>query len=182
MADTDRMGGIPTIEGEEFRELGYLQEANRRFFHPLGLAMFIDQGWTRERVQEFLTSKGVQFGEEATDHIMTFLSRAGMLQEHIGGVLDDREDEQGFRYAVREDHLEEDLAEFTRKRISVEGEWLKRAIVRVAELGYVVQEDIHVPGLEIFTHTSMPDDDQSEPIHPHVTVEEEEAGDVEGYT
>jgi hypothetical protein len=113
---------------------------------------------------------------------MTFLSRAGMLQEHIGGVLDDREDEQGFRYAVREDHLEEDLAEFTRKRISVEGEWLKRAIVRVAELGYVVQEDIHVPGLEIFTHTSMPDDDQSEPIQPHVTVEEEEAGDVEGYT
>lgn len=28
-----------TLSGDEFRKLGYLQEVNRRFFHPLGLAM-----------------------------------------------------------------------------------------------------------------------------------------------
>ena len=39
------MEEVKTIEGKEFRELGYLQEVNRRFFHPLGLAlsMIIDK-------------------------------------------------------------------------------------------------------------------------------------------
>ncbi|HRW20620.1 MAG TPA: hypothetical protein P5509_01470 [Bacteroidales bacterium] len=39
------MKEVKTIEGEELREKGYLQEVNRRFFHPLGLAlsMIIDK-------------------------------------------------------------------------------------------------------------------------------------------
>jgi len=32
---------IKTIEIKEFREKGYLQELNRRFLHPLGLALGI---------------------------------------------------------------------------------------------------------------------------------------------
>lgn len=32
---------IKRIDIAEFRELGFLQEANRRFFHPLGLALEI---------------------------------------------------------------------------------------------------------------------------------------------
>jgi hypothetical protein len=31
--------GIKYMDIKEFREEGYLQEANRRFFHPLGLAL-----------------------------------------------------------------------------------------------------------------------------------------------
>jgi hypothetical protein len=27
------------MSGDEFREKGYLQEVNRRFFHPLGIAL-----------------------------------------------------------------------------------------------------------------------------------------------
>ena len=34
---------IKRIDIKEFRELGYLQEANRLFFHPLGLALEIVQ-------------------------------------------------------------------------------------------------------------------------------------------
>lgn len=30
------------ITAAEFRDAGYLQEVNRRFFHPLGLAMYVD--------------------------------------------------------------------------------------------------------------------------------------------
>lgn len=33
------MSNIKLIGIKEFREAGYLQEANRRFFHPLGLAL-----------------------------------------------------------------------------------------------------------------------------------------------
>jgi hypothetical protein len=36
------MNGVKVIDIKEFRERGYLQEANRRFFHPLGLALAIE--------------------------------------------------------------------------------------------------------------------------------------------
>jgi hypothetical protein len=35
------MADIKYIDIKEFRERGYLQEANRRFFHPLGLSLEI---------------------------------------------------------------------------------------------------------------------------------------------
>jgi hypothetical protein len=37
------MEEIKRIDIKEFREKGYLQEVNRRFFHPLGLALEIRQ-------------------------------------------------------------------------------------------------------------------------------------------
>lgn len=33
------MDDVKRIDSREFREAGYLQEANRLFFHPLGLAL-----------------------------------------------------------------------------------------------------------------------------------------------
>ena len=33
---------IKTMSVKEFRELGYLQEINRRFLHPLGLALEVE--------------------------------------------------------------------------------------------------------------------------------------------
>ena len=33
---------INYLDVKEFREAGYLQEANRLFFHPLGLALSVD--------------------------------------------------------------------------------------------------------------------------------------------
>ena len=33
------MSGVKRIDIEEFQEKGYLQEVNRRFLHPLGLAL-----------------------------------------------------------------------------------------------------------------------------------------------
>jgi hypothetical protein len=178
----------PDISGQEFRELGYLQEVNRRVLHPLGLALFNRPGWTREEVQEFLSSKGVQFGDDAVDCIMTFLSRAGMMEEHIAGVLDDRQGAEGWRFAVRQDHLEEDMAEFTRKRINVESEWLSRSLARIHELGYIVQDEIHVPSFEPNEVVPMSIDEEIIALGGVENPEDgsdpgdEEYGDVEGYT
>jgi hypothetical protein len=155
---------IQPISGEEFRQLGYLQEVNRQVLHPLGLALYNDQGWSRERVEKLLQEQGVQFGEDAIDNIMTFLARAGLMEEHIAGALDDRSDPEGWQFAVRADHLEEDMAEFTRKRINIEGEWTSRSLTRIANLGYIVQEDIHVPGMQplAFGEDDEPVDDEPE--------------------
>ena len=35
--------GKKTMDIEEFRSEGYLQEVNRRFFHPLGMALYINK-------------------------------------------------------------------------------------------------------------------------------------------
>jgi len=37
------MSEIKTMDIREFKEKGYLQEANRRFFHPLGLALIVSR-------------------------------------------------------------------------------------------------------------------------------------------
>lgn len=63
------MSEIKRIDIREFRELGYLQEANRQFFHPLGLAL---------EVQVPETSRG---------------------KETLGGVWDYRDDPEGVYYA-----------------------------------------------------------------------------------
>lgn len=135
---------VEAIDGEEFRELGYLQEVNRRVLHPLGLALFVDTGWTRERVQEFLQAQGVLFGEDAVDNIMTFISCTGLDREHIAGALDNRDDIEGWNFGVRTDHWEEDLAEFERKKTNIESEWARRAPHRHMALGYIVQDEIEL--------------------------------------
>ena len=35
--------GKKTMDIKEFRSEGYLQEVNRRFFHPLGMALYINK-------------------------------------------------------------------------------------------------------------------------------------------
>lgn len=34
---------MPELSVEELRDAGYLSEANRRFFHPLGLALAVSE-------------------------------------------------------------------------------------------------------------------------------------------
>jgi hypothetical protein len=56
--DSGPAGGtrpIKHLDIKEFRELGFLQEANRLFFHPHGLALevrVIDSDWTDEEIAE----------------------------------------------------------------------------------------------------------------------------------
>lgn len=52
------------ISAKEFREEGYLLEVNRRFFHPLGLAMYVNE--ETEEMGVFDSRKdpeGWRFGE-----------------------------------------------------------------------------------------------------------------------
>ena len=54
---TDRVDGVPApglrfVSAAELRAEGYLAEANRRFFHPLGLALAVDEGLARIMVRD----------------------------------------------------------------------------------------------------------------------------------
>lgn len=63
---------IPKMDAKEFRERGYLQEVNRQFFHPLGLAL------------EVIVDRD-ESGE--------------ITQTRFGGVWDYRDDPEGMRFA-----------------------------------------------------------------------------------
>jgi len=94
------MSDIKYIDIKEFREAGYLQEANRRFFHPLGLAL--------EVIQE----------KDGT--------------EHLGGVWDYRDDNEGMIFA---NGYGSDVELAAR----VDKEWAEHASYRQKNLGFVIQ-------------------------------------------
>jgi hypothetical protein len=54
--------GVKYLDGETFRNEGYLQEANRQFFHPLGLALELDLKANTLRVWDCRDdSEGIRF-------------------------------------------------------------------------------------------------------------------------
>lgn len=71
------LGELPRMDLEELRDDGWLQEVNRQWFHPRGLALAVvtDTGWS-ERLWSWLTRR-------PTRHLV---------------VLDDRTDPEGWMF------------------------------------------------------------------------------------
>lgn len=107
---------INRIDVGEFRDRGYLQEVNRRFLHPLGLALEV-----RSPADGFLDR-------------LRALRRAWQESKGwtMGGVWDYRDDPEGMRYAGP--GLPNRL-----KALWVTAERNAKATERRRTLGYVVQ-------------------------------------------
>lgn len=97
------------LSAKEFIEHGYLQEVNRQFFHPLGLALAVNV----DLVDGVVTEQGDLNGQ--------FIVR----------ILDSRDDPEGFIFGP--DMLDE------KKFLRVHGEFLKMGVTRLWSLGYIVQ-------------------------------------------
>lgn len=95
---------IKRIDIREFREQGYLQEINRRFLHPLGLALEV-----------IVEPDG---------------------SEHLGGIWDFREDQEGIHYAGSAD---------PEKAKNIDAQLAERAPKREAILGFVIEPTIYDP-------------------------------------
>lgn len=95
---------------EEFRESGYLQEVNRRFLHPLGLALSV-----------------LADTDEKDNMIMT-------LHE----ILDHRDDPCGIYYDLTNSD-EERRNRFKKNMEFIDEQWEIRGKLRRKELGYVVE-------------------------------------------
>lgn len=93
------MSDINRIDIAEFRKLGFLQEANRQFFHPLGLALEvvvedecrICNGTGRGPVSS-ACERCEGSGKRPEDQIV----------ERLGGVWDYRDDPEGMVYGSGE--------------------------------------------------------------------------------
>lgn len=121
---------------EEFSEGGYMQEANRQFFHSLGLALERREGFTKETALDFLKQHGVQFGEDAIDCVWTFIRCAGMDKGHLSGVWDSRDDPEGIVYAIGSNGINPMSEEKANKVVK---EQIEKYKVRTAKFGWGVQ-------------------------------------------
>lgn len=135
---------IKYMDVEEFRELGYLQEANRLFFHPVGLALEWDAGWTRATLGKFLEDRGWSLlGAEALDDVWTFVRAAGLDKARISGVWDYRDDPEGIMYGRPTENGIVDNPISAEKAACVQAEYERHVEAREALFGSVVQD---VPG------------------------------------
>jgi hypothetical protein len=120
---------IERIDIAEFRREGYLAELNRRFLHPLGLAL--------EVVAE---AKCASCGCEREDHWTDpgnpcpkcASTDDPLTSERLGGVWDYRDDPEGIYFG-------NDLAELGEIADHIAELWAKREGPRVAALGYMIQ-------------------------------------------
>jgi hypothetical protein len=159
------MTPIKYISPEEFREEGYLQEVNRRFLHPLGLAIEMvmnpsENPYAIVTVYDlaFLTAFLPEQPEDAPETIESaqrknVLERVERAIENsnraiFSGVWDDRDDPEGVNFAFKDfpgnDMLpaksaEQQFEEATARQVHISELWRDRRRARVEALGYFVQ-------------------------------------------
>lgn len=97
------MNNIKKINIKEFRELGYLQEVNRLFFHPLGLSLEIiqDEDGTEELdgIGDYRTStEGLYFDLKNSDKetIQKFKEKAQYIDKEFREKSKNRNNILGF--------------------------------------------------------------------------------------
>lgn len=103
---------IKKIDIKEFRESGYLQEANRRFFHPLGLALEV----SIENGEELISGvwdyredrEGIYYDikNSDTERKEIFLKNKNFIDSQLKERGDIRQSELGFKIEPIENSLE----------------------------------------------------------------------------
>lgn len=99
------MAALKRMSLDEFVGKGYLQEANRQFFHPVGIALMV----------------------EYNDELLSYTK--------LSGVLDGRDDAEGFYYP--DEWINTPEAEIKRAFIAEERERFRK--LRLSNLGFSIQ-------------------------------------------
>jgi len=118
---------VKRIDIAEFREQGYLQEANRLFFHPLGLALEV----VSEDSDCFSCGGRGEFNGVKCE---TCNGTGTLHTEKLGGVWDYRDDPEGMTFGP--DMIDEDKI----KRVFEEERRHRAAREKLLGAGKTVQE------------------------------------------
>lgn len=149
---------VKYIDPEEFREEGYLQEVNRRFLHPLGLAIEVFASKPgEERVHYALvTSSDLDYlrsllpdapevvSDDADEEVLNLVRMYKRIDHAIEqsrttvfrGVWDYRDDPEGMNFAF---NSEDEKDAFANRADNITKEWRNRRRARVEALGYFIQ-------------------------------------------
>ena len=116
---------IKHIDITEFREKGYLQEANRRFFHPIGLALVI--------------SVFPRYGGFLYHIVKAFKVLILGTKEEITGIWDHREDPEGMYFDFLHQSDPNRRLQALLKEMYVEAEIFVRREVREKMFGNYIE-------------------------------------------
>lgn len=85
---------------DELRSIGFIQEANRLFFHPHGLAVEVAPGgWSEAQLRAWLSEQAdVPVGEGQVEALVAFAKHVRLDRTYISGVWDYRHDPEGVGY------------------------------------------------------------------------------------
>lgn len=122
--------GMPLMDIAEFVRDGYLHEVNRRFLHPLGLALEV----THEDRCSWCKGSGVEplrLTKDCEHCDGTGKRPEDQITYEITGVWDDRDDPEGIRFGL--DVLSPEA------EARIDKLWEARKAARVKALGYMVQ-------------------------------------------
>lgn len=139
---------IKYMDVAEFRELGFLQEANRQFFHPLGLALSVAvlreeafQNWLDEAARAMVENLGWGPADTPLVHkamreqIELLVKTIGFGPgERLGPVWDYREDPEGMTFGGPENYGLDPV-----KAAAVDAEARRHTVARLAMFGSNVQ-------------------------------------------
>lgn len=139
---------IKEMRVTEFRELGFLQEANRQFFHPLGLALSIVvlgekafDNWLDEAARTIVENLGWGPADTPLVHkamreqIELLVKTIGFGPgERLGPVWDCREDAEGVTFGGPDNYGLDPV-----KAATVDAEARRHTVARLAMFGSNVQ-------------------------------------------
>lgn len=125
------------LDIQKFREDGLLQEVNRQFFHPMGLALAINTGFKdKAELETWLMERGVfHFQQHDIQSVWVFVCIMGLNKPYLDSILDD-DDPEGWRYkCLTPEEVQDSLdkVEKVKQRLDSFIE------TRTEALGYVVQ-------------------------------------------
>lgn len=161
------MDDVKRIDIKEFQELGFLQEVNRLFFHPLGLALEVvieDECEMCGGTGRYMLQRGGEPTKLCPECEGSKKRPKDKITYRLGGVWDYRDDPEGIIYDG--DYLPE-----LEKAVRVAEEKGKHEEARIKLIGSVVQV-IEGPGFDGKAGVPL---DQAEP-EPDVVVEGKQPG------
>lgn len=152
---------IKYMDMAEFQEGGYLQEANRQFFHPLGLALEWNSGLNEEGIKQAINRLAEDGWTNwallhraghlttAREAVMELLRELGFDKPRITGVWDYRDDPEGMEFNWEDmDH-----AEAIRKYINVQEEFVRHIPARRALFG---EDGMEQPSVLVTSIQALP--------------------------
>lgn len=139
------------MEISEFRETGFLQEANRQFFHPHGLALSVNMGFKdKKELEEWMIQKSKESDAASEDLlpdeeyvippdtvniVWTFIEHMGMNKPYLGSIMTTTDPEGFFFGFTTHEEAERGL-----ERVANVREVFNRHVKpRMDGPGYVVQ-------------------------------------------
>lgn len=122
---------------DQFREEGWLQEINRLWLHPVGMALAMESAITKEDLAERLAMNGYQYGEDAIDACMAVIRCWHLDEPHLADIYT-AGDPDGWVFAWTTDASAVDMAWSKAQRVAAMRQ--ERIDTRRDRLGFTLQD------------------------------------------